>query len=195
MSGSDCCAHVFREDKEKQCFYEESAAIYFPELQDLESIIMWIDVYNLKNNEGAKRVTAVGLENGMVQLSVVEFDSDAGKHVVNNCWKVEYDGPVLSVKLFTDRPKHIFKSSQLQRKLETLLKGESVASETKINLLVANSIEASVVYRDVMDNGLNSRLVLPNSRRCDCTLTSCVADIDMDGTNEIAIGTYGHVIH
>ena len=193
LSASDCCVHIFREDKEKQCFYEESATIYFPELQELESIVMWIDIHNLKSSEGIKRITAVGLENGVILLSIVEYDSDANKHIISNCWKVEYDGPVLSVKLFTDRNSFTSKNNHLKHKIKSALNSELVNDMT-INLLIANSIEASVVYRDIMNNGLNKRLVLPNSRRFDCTLTSCVADIDMDANNEIAIGTYGHVI-
>ena len=194
LSGSDCCAHIYREDKEKQCFYEESALTYFPELCELPAIIMWFDIYNLRTSEGIKRLTAVGLENGVIQLSVVEFDTDINKHVISNSWKVEYDGPVLSVRLFTDQSNCVNVWTQFKERLTNALNYEAMV-DTDVHLLVTNSIESSVVYRNILINGLNKRLVLPNSRRCDSTITSCVADIDMDTNNEIAIGTYGHVCH
>lgn len=153
---------------------------------------MWFDIFNLKTSEGVKRLTAVGLENGVIQLSLVEFDVDINKHFIVNTWKVEYDGPVLSVRLFTDQSNSVSVNNEFKQRLRTALNTEFVA-DTEIHLLVTNSIESSVVYRNVLINGLNKRLVLPNSRRCDCTITSCVADIDMDANNEIAIGTYGHV--
>lgn len=192
LSGSDCCAHIFREDKEKQCFFEESVFTYFPELCELPSIAIWIDVYNLETSDGVKRITAVGCENGIVQLTVVEIDTDNDKHIVTAFWKLEYDGPVLSVRIFTDQNVSLMKTNQFKEKLKKALHFD-IEVDSNVHLLVVNSIESSVVYRDVLINGLSKRLTLPKSKRCDCTITSCIADIDMDSNNEIAIGTYGHV--
>ncbi|CAG2182573.1 unnamed protein product, partial [Oppiella nova] len=118
LSGSDCSAHIYREDKEKQCFYEESAAVqYFPELCELSAIVMWIDIRNVDTADGVKRVTAVGLESGVVQLSVVEFDVDTDKHVVTGLWRYDYDGPVLSCRLFTDQSASVLRDNEFKRKL------------------------------------------------------------------------------
>ncbi len=163
-------------------------------MSELPSIGMWIDIFNLETSDGVKRITAVGCENGIVQLTVVEFDSETNKHVVTDLWKIEYDGPVISVRLFTDQNESVLKTTQFKEKLRKALSFDTESNKS-VNLLVVNSIESSVVYRDVLINGLAKRLILPMSKRCDCSLTSCIADIDMDGNNEIAIGTYGHVSH
>ncbi|CAG2176538.1 unnamed protein product, partial [Oppiella nova] len=114
------------------------------------------------------------------------------KHVVTGLWRYDYDGPVLSCRLFTDQSASVLRDNEFKRKLRAAMDAPDVVVDTGVHLLVTNSIESSVVYRDVLANGLNKRLVLPASKRCDATVTSCVADIDMDATNEIAIGTYGH---
>lgn len=46
-----------------------------------------------------------------------------------------------------------------------------------------------------MENGLNlsSQFILPNSDKFDCVTCGLISDIDMDGRNEILLGSYGQV--
>lgn len=50
------------------------------------------------------------------------------------------------------------------------------------------------VFRDVLHNGLKKDVILAMSETSDCILSSCIADVNMDGKNEILLGTYGHEI-
>lgn len=51
------------------------------------------------------------------------------------------------------------------------------------------------LFRNVLDNGLSlsSQHVLPNSDKFDCITCGLISDIDMDGRNEILLGSYGQV--
>ena len=43
--------------------------------------------------------------------------------------------------------------------------------------------------------GLKNFFILPESEHYDAVLCSAIADVDMDGKNEILLGTYGQVWH
>lgn len=51
-----------------------------------------------------------------------------------------------------------------------------------------------VVFRDVLENGLEKKFKLLGSDYFNICSCSCIADVDFDGNNEILIGTYGQVI-
>lgn len=48
-------------------------------------------------------------------------------------------------------------------------------------------------FRNILENGLDltSQCILPNSDKFDCVTSGLISDIDMDGKNEILLGTYG----
>ncbi|KAH7972069.1 hypothetical protein HPB52_006163 [Rhipicephalus sanguineus] len=48
--------------------------------------------------------------------------------------------------------------------------------------------------RDVLDRGLEMHAMLPCSDDFDSVVCGCVADIDMDGVNEVILGTYGQEV-
>lgn len=50
------------------------------------------------------------------------------------------------------------------------------------------------ITRDILNNGMNEDIILNGSETSDCILCSCVADINMDGQNEILLGTYGQEV-
>jgi len=50
-----------------------------------------------------------------------------------------------------------------------------------------------VFGRNVLQQGLDSCLILPDSEHYDAVLCSAIADVDMDGRHEIVLGTYGQV--
>jgi len=50
------------------------------------------------------------------------------------------------------------------------------------------------VYNSVDKKGLTNPSHLPLSDHFDTVLCSCVMDADLDGKNELLIGTYGQII-
>lgn len=98
LSGSDCLVHIFREDIKKQCFYKEKNDL-FPELNQFESIVIWMDIFNYKENNKYRRFSAVGCENGNFHLFSIELPNQNNPIIVES-WKNNFDGPVLSVKFF-----------------------------------------------------------------------------------------------
>uniref|UniRef100_T1J5Z3 Kaptin n=1 Tax=Strigamia maritima TaxID=126957 RepID=T1J5Z3_STRMM len=182
LSGSDAQIHLYRENKSMHKFVEESVKEQFPEFDKLPSIVMWMNIVNIEANE--KRLTAIGCEDGYLGVFYVNTET---KTIEAN-WDICHDGPITYLQFFTT-------SSTI--KVPVCL--ESVSKLTDSNdpsfhLLVTNSLEPSVVYRNVLKDGLENQLILPDSDHYDCVLCACVADVDMDGRNEIVLGTYGQEI-
>lgn len=50
-------------------------------------------------------------------------------------------------------------------------------------------------FRHILNDGLDlaSQFSLPDSDKFDCVTCGHISDIDMDGKNEILLGTYGQV--
>ena len=48
-------------------------------------------------------------------------------------------------------------------------------------------------FRDVLSQGLKQEITLVGSNNYDAILCSLVADLDLDGQNEIILGSYGQV--
>ena len=65
--------------------------------------------------------------------------------------------------------------------------------EHNIHLLVVNSFENPVVYRNVQQDGMNRKKLLPGTGEIDISLATFIGDLDFDGYNEIVLGTYGKV--
>nr|XP_042905851.1 KICSTOR complex protein kaptin isoform X2 [Parasteatoda tepidariorum] len=177
LSGSDCKIHLYREDKTRQTYSEEPSNTCFPEFEDLPSLVMWMDFIASDDS----RITALGCKDGTVIVSLIEFVPDI--HIVSS-WKIQHDGPISSVKLFKD--------SGLKNRLASA-HSDAIDEKGKINLVVGNTLEVSVVYRDVLncDLSISSQWQLPNSNKFDCVTCALIADIDMDGNNELLLGTYG----
>ncbi|GIZ03659.1 KICSTOR complex protein kaptin [Caerostris extrusa] len=110
------------------------------------------------------RIAAFGCKDGHVIVTSVKLPETC----VQASWKIQHDAPICTVRLFQD-------SNILNKPL------------------MGNMIEMSVVYRDILKNGLEltSQEVLMGSNKSDCVTCGLVADIDMDGNNEILLGTYG----
>ncbi|KAG8179394.1 hypothetical protein JTE90_011403 [Oedothorax gibbosus] len=176
LSGNDVVVHLYREDKARQTYNEELCDNYFPEFEALSSPVWWMDIKNITDS----RITAIGCKNGTVKVSLVKFNPDIH---IESSWTIQHDGPITSVKLFED--------TGLEGLHNCPIKNET--DRRKIHLLVTNSIEVSVVYRDVLKNGLDLKhqKCLPRSNKYDVVSCGLVADIDMDGYNEILIGTFG----
>ena len=60
---------------------------------------------------------------------------------------------------------------------------------------MVNSFENPVVYRNVQQDGMNRKKLLPGTGEIDISLATFIGDLDFDGYNEIVLGTYGKVFH
>ncbi|OWF51352.1 Kaptin [Mizuhopecten yessoensis] len=109
--------------------------------------------------------------------------------VVLKGWEGMFDSPITCVKIFN--PDNQVSFPEFMQDTEG--KNNSVQEESPAvyNLLVMSSLEPTVVYRNILANGLDNALYLPGSCNYDIPLCACVADIDFDGCNEILVGTYG----
>ncbi|KAF0290993.1 KICSTOR complex protein kaptin [Amphibalanus amphitrite] len=185
LSGSDKNIHLYVEDKPNQSFREEPLEPLFPEFADLPSIVMWTNFY--KDIPGT-RITALACECGYVRVSVVDLASLS----VTFAWSATHDSPITSVRLFslgTRLQTPGFVSAVLREPADAAGGGPE-----SLHLLVTNALWPSVVYSGLpLAEGEPPprRHTLAESDVSDVVTCSCVCDINMDGRNEIVLGTYG----
>ncbi|XP_029427031.1 KICSTOR complex protein kaptin-like [Rhinatrema bivittatum] len=70
LSGNDQQIHLYKENEGLHQFEEQPVENLFPELKDLPSNVLWMDVYNLPNS--TCRITAFGCQSRFVSLSHVD---------------------------------------------------------------------------------------------------------------------------
>ncbi|KAL0994645.1 hypothetical protein UPYG_G00125290 [Umbra pygmaea] len=171
LSGHDQRIHLYKENASLHQFEEQPVEKLFPELQDLPSNVLWLDVLRIP---GGRRLSAFGCQNGCVELSLVDY---TGPEVVQS-WRVQQDSPISTVLLFP---------------LTRTGPGDphQRADDIGYNLLVTSTIEMAVVYRDVQEYGVSSPVCLSESDKCDAVLCALVTDLDFDGQKELLLGTYG----
>lgn len=172
LSGHDQCIHLYKENASLHQFEEQPVEKLFPELQELPSNVLWLDVLSIDEN---RRLTAFGCQNGSVGLSLV---NQKGPEILQN-WRIQHDSPISTVLLFPLPQQH--------------LNTDTNAGSQKVtfNLLVTSAIEMAVVYRDVEQYGLSRQRCLAESDQCDAVVCALVVDLDFDGENELLLGTYG----
>jgi hypothetical protein len=82
----------------------------------------------------SSRVSAFGCECGFVKLAVV----DVTKKEVVSCWSARFEGPVSTVRLFTEKsnlkPPSFLSMPQEERE------------EMSVHLLATNTLQSSIVY-------------------------------------------------
>ncbi|XP_012231571.1 KICSTOR complex protein kaptin-like isoform X2 [Linepithema humile] len=183
ISGSDYRIHMIREDKLSHVYSESSVEKYFPELHDIQAIALWINIYYYDNYK--RRVTAIGCECGLVKVALV----DVMDLQVSRSWLLRYDKPVPSVIVFPhqniiNRPVFIDSSSE---------KSITQDKVPKLNVVISNTSNA-VVFENILEHGMKQDVILSGSESSDCILCCCIADINMDGQNEILLGTYGQEV-
>ncbi|XP_040833811.1 KICSTOR complex protein kaptin isoform X1 [Ochotona curzoniae] len=171
LSGNDPAIHLYKENEGLHQFEEQPVENLFPELTDLTSSVLWLDVRNLPGT--SRRLSALGCQSGYVRVAHVDQQS----REVLQAWTVLQDGPVSRVILFSlspgpDEP------------------GEWPQQEEH-SVLVASMLEPAVVYRDLLRQGLEDQLLLPGSDRFDSILCGLVTDVDLDGQPEVLVATYG----
>ena len=157
-----------------------------------------------------RRVTALACECGYVRVSVVDLACLGTTHM----WSELHDNPVTSVRLFslsTQLAPPPFVSAALPdpdggSRRAGADDGEDggrsaglrrhASGRESLQLLVTNALGPSVVYSDLpLTEGdpPPRRHVLADSDISDVVTCSCVCDINMDGRNELVLGTYGQV--
>ncbi|XP_076231442.1 KICSTOR complex protein kaptin [Calliopsis andreniformis] len=183
LSGSDYKIHMIREDKLNHSYSESPIEKYFPELHDIQAIALWINIYYYDNYNW--RLTVIGCECGLVKVAIV----NVLELKVRRSWKLRYERPIPSVCVFPQQNK-IVRPAFLDSKASSC---SSDDTETKLNVLVVNTSYA-IVFMDILNNGMEEDIRLNGSESSDCILCSCIADINMDGQNEILLGTYGQEV-
>lgn len=179
LCGSDGKVHMFCEERTQQRFEEQPVQNFFPELQNLPSNVLWLEVETLDNS---KRVTVVGCQNGHVKVAV----TDLTRGSIDQVYTLDRDGPISSVKLFTQDSSKIIDATD-GKKIES---GQTI-ERREYHLLVCCAIEATVVYTNIISQGFTNMVTLPESDEFDCVTCTCIADVNWDGKNEIILGTYG----
>lgn len=169
LSGHDQRIHLYKENASLHQFEEQPVERLFPELQQLPSNVLWLDVLSIPNG---RRLSAFGCQNGCVGLALVD---QTGPQVLQS-WQFQFDSPVATVLLF---PLSCQTDPNREKSVE------------RYNLLVTSTIEMAVVYRDVQERGLSHLVCLSESDEWDAVLCALVIDLDFDGQNEVLLGTYG----
>lgn len=167
LSGNDPGIHLYRENPGSHQFEEQPVQLLFPELQDVPSNVLWLDVQPVPGS--GHRLSALGCQSGFVRVARVDQDSRA----VLQSWSVQLDGPISTVLLFPLPPE------------------PHEDPEDRWSLLVSSALEAAVVYRRILRRGLAEPLELPGSSGSDAVVCAKVTDVDFDGAAEILLGTYG----
>ncbi|XP_058051076.1 KICSTOR complex protein kaptin [Ahaetulla prasina] len=181
LSGNDPAIHLYKENEELHQFEEQPVENLFPELKELPSIVLWLDVCNIPHS--GQRITAFGCQSGYIRVAQVE----PAERVVLQSWSIQQDGPISKVLVFDlpsisqpDDPSGMVSS-----------RGNTDPNPPIYSVLVTSTLELSVVYRNVLHSGLEDQLVLPLSNQYDSVLCALVTDVDFDGDLEILLGTYG----
>lgn len=187
LSGGDNSIHAFCEDKPYQTYNEIPIEDCFPELNNINGLALWMDVLNLENGSSYDRLIALGFEDGSVKLfhSILSISSNKYNLIKESKFD-DYTTIIPSVRLFKISSNHRSKISDI-----ICSKNSTSQVSNEINLLVVSSTNSSLVFKDVLTNGLNKKHDLPDSRRFDSSVTCAIGDTNFDGLNEILIGTHG----
>uniref|UniRef100_A0A3Q2FSN6 Kaptin (actin binding protein) n=1 Tax=Cyprinodon variegatus TaxID=28743 RepID=A0A3Q2FSN6_CYPVA len=170
LSGHDQRIHLYKENASLHQFEEQPVEKLFPELQQLPSNVLWLDMTSVP---GGRRLSAYGCQNGCVGLALV---NQSGPEVLQN-WQVQFDSPISTVLLFP---------------LSCRARPSEPSDDThSFNLLITSTIEMAVVYRS--EFGLARSTCLSGSDQWDAVLCALVIDLDFDGQKEVLLGTYGQV--
>ncbi|GLV39591.1 hypothetical protein CBL_08343 [Carabus blaptoides fortunei] len=175
LSGSDEKVHIYREYRVNHSYKEIDLKECFPEFLNPPSIVMWMDIQYCANN--TKRISTYGCECGYVYMAVVDLKSVE----ILQTYSTRYENTITCVQIFSN---DVNINNSLCRAIQT-------TTVDNYQLLVTNTILPSVVFLNILENGFSEVQVLEGSNYFNVTTCACIADIDLDGENEILIGSYG----
>lgn len=141
LCGSDESVHIFCEDRTHQRYEEQPVQNYFPELQNLPSNVLWLEV----QTQQTRRVTVLGCQGGFVKVAVTEL---SGEPVDVKEYTLNRDGPISSVTLFSlscSLPSNSYDNKDTDK--------SEANSSVDCHLLVCCAIEPSVVFMYVIHVG------------------------------------------
>lgn len=190
LSGGDQAVHAYCEDKSFQSFNEIPIEDCFPELKNLPGIVLNMDIMNLENQDMSKieRLVALGFEDGSIALYQSVLSISRSKYqLIRRSTFDEYSTIIPSVKLFRTSSHY---KSQLS-KVTPDIHQHSDQKMSAVNLLAVSSTNPSLIFKNVIKDGLDTKYPLVGSQRFDCSVASAVGDINFDGFEEILIGTHG----
>ncbi|KAM5133902.1 KICSTOR complex protein kaptin [Callospermophilus lateralis] len=170
LSGNDPAIHLYKENEGLHQFEEQPVENLFPELTNLTSSVLWLDVHNLPGT--SRRLSALGCQSGYVRVAHVDQRSQEVLHM----WTVLQDGPISRVIVFS---------------LTAPEEAPDQPRQEACSVLVVSMLEPAVVYRDLLNRGLEDQLLLPGSDQFDSVLCGLVTDVDLDGQPEVLVATYG----
>lgn len=169
-----------------QTYSEVSIDKHFPEFADVPDIVLAMSLKYIE--EETSRISAIGCESGELQVARTALRGNEIELV--SSWKVDLDSPISVVQFFNDKTP--WPIPEALRSVGITEREDVPAPQTA--LLVGNMLGTSFVYRDVLGKGQNAYAMLPASDQFDTVVCGCVADIDMDGENEVILGTYGQEV-
>ncbi|XP_015758829.1 PREDICTED: kaptin-like [Acropora digitifera] len=164
LCGSDQNVHMFFEDRVQQRFEEQPVADYFPELQNLASNVLWLEVQTYQS----RRITVLGCQDGHVKLAVTELTEQPS---VIKEYSLNRDGPISSVKLFSLNPGQAHKTGSIWIFNNFLFQEILVY---KCVVTSANNVDFTLIWRRSFANPLFAVEYL---------------DLTNDGVKEIAVAS------
>ncbi|XP_064437352.1 KICSTOR complex protein kaptin isoform X1 [Mirounga angustirostris] len=201
LSGNDPAIHLYKENEGLHQFEEQPVENLFPELTNLTSSVLWLDVHNLPGT--SRRLSALGCQSGYVRVAHVDQRSQE----ILQTWTILQDGPISRVIVFSlSAPEASGLRPVAERGCEEepgacrlrpcpprVPSAETVdrPQQEEYGVLVASMLEPAVVYRDLLSRGLEDQLLLPGSDQFDSVLCGLVTDVDLDGWPEVLVATYG----
>lgn len=94
LSGNDPAIHLYKENEGLHQFEEQPVENLFPELKNLTSSVLWLDVHNLPGS--SQRLSALGCQSGYVRVAHV----DQKNREILQTWTIQQDGPISRVIVF-----------------------------------------------------------------------------------------------
>uniref|UniRef100_A0A8C4E6Q6 Kaptin (actin binding protein) n=1 Tax=Dicentrarchus labrax TaxID=13489 RepID=A0A8C4E6Q6_DICLA len=175
LSGHDQRIHLYKENASLHQFEEQPVERLFPELQQLPSNVLWLDVLTIS---GGRRLSAFGCQSGCVGLALVD---QTGPEVLQS-WRFQFDSPISTVLLFP-----LSCPADVEFSLILHLCGWENGSGLSSGLCIC----CVCFLRDVQERGLSHPVCLSESDQWDAVLCALVIDLDFDGQKEVLLGTYG----
>ena len=185
LAGCDKKYHVYTEADEGNNieFKEIELSGVFPELVSLQSLPTYLEFRNISKY---KRLTCVGYETGVVQCFLVNLEFQSFEKYETEI----LDCPVSQLLIYNDvnfsptvAPKFIKKSV-----FENCNKNKLNLS---LNIIAVFSRKQSVVFRNVLQNSLEDKIILAGSNKFDIATCCDISDVSHNGKNEVVIGTHG----
>lgn len=176
LAGSDCRVHLYRCSPVLLTFKEDDPVTVqsmFPEFSNpFPACVTSLDI----QKQDSYRLVAIGMQTGDMQLILTDL-SKAQPAVLKTWHSSCLEGPVTSLRL-----------------LMPVTSTSMASRDCGYSLVATCAVEMAAVFHHVKLCGFSLGAALAESSKYDSVLCTCVADLDGDGSNEIIIGTYGHML-